>query len=81
MRRTSRTKALGRFTTGLTTLSRMTLSVIVVVATVSAISAAEKAKTPEGRPRAGDRMVAEYFRNETRKLADACLSGIETLDD
>ncbi len=37
------------------------------------------AAEPESRP--GDRLVAEYFRQETRKLADACLADIKTIDD
>jgi dienelactone hydrolase len=29
----------------------------------------------------GDRMIAEYFREETRRLADNCLADIKTLED
>jgi len=31
--------------------------------------------------RRGDKMLEEYFRRETRRLADACLAEIKTLDD
>src|SRR5690349_3845430 len=30
---------------------------------------------------AGDRMFAEYFRIETRKIEDQCLADVQTLDD
>ena len=36
---------------------------------------AAELKTP------GDRMFAEYFKIETKRLADSCLAEIETLDD
>ena len=36
---------------------------------------AAELKTP------GDRMFAEYFKTETKRLADSCLAEIETLDD
>ncbi len=29
----------------------------------------------------GDRMLADYFRSETKQLADACLADVESLDD
>ena len=35
---------------------------------------AAELKTP------GDRMFAEYFKIETKRLADSCLAEIETLD-
>ncbi|MBT6659702.1 MAG: prolyl oligopeptidase family serine peptidase, partial [Verrucomicrobia bacterium] len=39
------------------------------------LSHAAELKTP------GDRMFAEYFKIETKRLADSCLAEIETLDD
>jgi hypothetical protein len=39
------------------------------------------APAAEPEARRGDRMLAEYFRLETRKLADACLADVKTLAD
>jgi dienelactone hydrolase len=38
-------------------------------------------EAPKVDTRRGDRMLAEYFRVETAKIADACLADIKTLDD
>ena len=50
------------------------LSLLLCGLAVSLAHAAEL-KTP------GDRMFAEYFKIETKRLADSCLAEIETLDD
>jgi cephalosporin-C deacetylase-like acetyl esterase len=39
------------------------------------------AALPPSQPSYGDRMIAEYFRLETAKLAERCLADIKTLDD
>lgn len=36
---------------------------------------------PEAKTMRGDRMLADYFRQETQKLSDDCLTGIETLEE
>lgn len=44
-----------------------------------ALSAAQPATPPAAR--SGDRMLAEYFRNETNLLKDRCLADIKTRQD
>lgn len=68
---------------------RIPIWVLLVVATASAASAQEG--TAERRaagakpigidPVRGDRLLADYFRNETRTLSDACLSSMKTAAD
>jgi dienelactone hydrolase len=36
---------------------------------------------PLAGPADGDRMLADYFRTETRRLAENCLAGVKSLDD
>lgn len=36
---------------------------------------------PSATPLPGDIMIAEYFKSETKKIADQCLADIETLED
>src|SRR5215510_9928276 len=39
------------------------------------------AALPPSQPSYGDRMIAEYFRLETAKVTERCLTDIKTLDD
>jgi hypothetical protein len=44
-------------------------------------AASAQARSEHAAPKPGDRMLAEYFRQETKKLADACLADIKTLEE
>ena len=46
-----------------------------------ALSQREREKTAKVDTSRGDAMIAEYFRAETKRISDACLAEIETLDD
>jgi dienelactone hydrolase len=59
-------------------LMRFAVAVAIVYAIAHAAPAAEKPKLDTSR---GDKMIAEYFRQETAKLAQASLADIRTVDD
>jgi dienelactone hydrolase len=56
------------------------LALLAVLLLLPAILAAAHEKLPVDTQR-GDQLVAAYFRAETRKLADACLTDVKTLED
>lgn len=63
---------------------RMTIMWLVVAILMGALPAAADADdglSPAIDTTRGDRVIAEYFRHETRRLAENCLSDIETLED
>jgi cephalosporin-C deacetylase-like acetyl esterase len=45
------------------------------------VSSAMASEVPRVDTARGDRMIAAYFRNEARKLANACLDDVESWDD
>ncbi len=59
--------------------AKLRVCVVILVWTVLAGSAVSAKQTSQASP--GDRMLAEYFQSETKKLQDQCLSDIKTLDD
>jgi len=48
---------------------------------VAEITGSEKPAAPAADTSRGDEMIAEYFRNETAKLREACLADIKGLED
>src|SRR5688500_2139487 len=46
-----------------------------------ALAQREREKNSKVDTSRGDAMIAEYFRAETKRISDACLAEIETLDD
>ena len=57
----------------------------ILALTVSSVALAQNADRPKDEPKLdtsrGDAMIADYFRRETQKLADACLADIQSADD
>jgi dienelactone hydrolase len=51
------------------------------VLTASALAFTSAAATLSPGPTRGDQMLAEYFKQETAKLSDRCLTDIKSLDD
>jgi dienelactone hydrolase len=59
--------------------TRYRLCAVILAGGVLAGSVASAKQTSQ--PTAADRMLAEYFQSETKKLQDQCLSDIKTLED
>lgn len=60
-------------------MTRRVLPILALLAGfVVTVCAEEPAKIDTSR---GDRMIAAYFRNETQKLAEACLADVKTRED
>ncbi len=59
------------------------VTLVAVLGSLVSLPAAETVKSevvPVETSR-GDRMISDYFRNETKRLADRCLAEIKTVDD
>jgi dienelactone hydrolase len=62
---------------------RLAVTMLLAAPLIAAAQNADQPKkeAPKLDTSRGDAMIAEYFRRETQKLADACLADIQTADD
>ena len=63
---------------------RRMLCTAIAVHTLALLLSAAETQKPDASPidtSRGDRMIAEYFRNQTQRITESCLADIKTLDD
>ena len=60
---------------------RACLAVLIYVLVGGSVASSKQAKEAKKEATSADRMLAEYFQSETKKLQDQCLNDIKTLDD
>src|SRR3954451_7472000 len=62
-------------------MNRTVWCLTIVLALVSRLAVAQQTTSAKVDTSRGDKMLAEYFAAETKKLQDACLAEIKTLGD